>query len=81
MAKVTIIREIMLYDVELDISEEPTQEEVNQAVEKYIDKTEKDDPYRTLWDDTDQCGNPRIRVYDDYSGVEIYNSLENGTHN
>ena len=74
--KVTIVREIMLYDVDLNISDEPTQEEVNKAVKEYISEIEEDDPYRDLWDDTDECGNERIRVYDDYSGIEIYNSIE-----
>jgi len=75
--KVTIIREIMLYDIELDISDKPTQEEVNKAVKKVLNEYEDNDPYRLYWDDTDECGNERVRVYDDYSGVEIYNSLEN----
>lgn len=74
--KVTIIREIMRYDVELDLSDEPTQEEVNIAVKEVLDEYENLDPYRLDWDDTDECGNERVRVYDDYSGVEIYNSLE-----
>lgn len=78
--KVTIVREIMLYDVELNISDEPTQEEVNEAVRKVLDEYEDNDPYRLDWDTTDQCGNERVRVYDDYSGIEIYNSLENGLH-
>lgn len=74
--KVTIVREIMLYDVELNLSEEPTQEEVNEAVKKVLDEYEDNDPYRLDWDDTDQCGNERIRVYDNYSGIKIYDSLE-----
>lgn len=74
--KVTIIREIMLYDIELDISDEPTQEEVNEAVRKVLNEYEDNDPYRLNWDDTDQIGRERIRVYDDYSGIEIYNSIE-----
>ena len=74
--KVTIVREIMLYDVELDLSDEPTQEEVNEAVRKVLNEYEDNDPYRLDWDTMDDCGNERVRVYDDYSGVEIYNSLE-----
>ena len=75
--KVTIIREIFLFDVELDISEcPPTQEEVNSAVEKVLDEYENNDPYRLEWSDVDILGNPRIKVYDDYSGIEIYNSTE-----
>lgn len=74
--KVTIVREIMLYNVELDLSDEPTQEEVNEAVRKVLDEYEDNDPYRLDWDTTDDYGNERVRVYDDYSGVEIYNSYE-----
>ena len=78
--KVTIVREIMLYDIELDIPDKPTQEEVNEAVRNVLDEYEDNDPYRLDWDTTDQCGNERVRVYDDYSGVEIYNSIENDLH-
>ena len=74
--KVTIVKEIFLNDVELDVSEHPTQEEVNKAVKKVLREYEDYDPYGLNWDDTDCCGNERIRVYDDYSGIEIYNSLE-----
>lgn len=74
--EVTIVREIFLFDVELDVSECPTQEEVNSAVEKVLDEYENNDPYRIDWSDVDICGNPRIKVYDDYSGIEIYDSIE-----
>lgn len=75
--KVTIIREIMLHDIELDIPDKPTQEEVNEAIKKVLDEYEDNNLYKLGWDITDECGNERVRVYDDYSGVEIYNSLEN----
>lgn len=74
--EVTIIREIFLFDVELDVSECPTQEEVNSAVEKVLDEYENNDPYRQYWSDVDICGNHRIKVYDDYSGIKIYDSIE-----
>ena len=75
--KVTIVREIFLFDVELNVSSKyPTQEEVNSAVEKVLDECEDKDPYRLNWDDADTYGNPRIRVYDDYSGIKIYDSIE-----
>ena len=74
--EVTIVREIFLFDVELDVSECPTQEEVNSAVEKVLDEYENNDPYRLDWDDVDTYGNPRIRVYDNDSGIKIYDSIE-----
>ena len=74
--KVTIVREIFLFDVELNVSEHPTQEEVNSSIEKVLNECENKDPYRLNWDDADAYGNPRIRVYDDYSGIKIYDSIE-----
>ena len=74
--EVTIIREIFLFDIELDVSECPTQEEVNSAVEKVLDEYENNDPYRQYWSNVDILGNPRIKVYDDYSGIKIYDSIE-----
>ena len=75
--KVTIIRKIFLHNVELDIPEEPTQEQLNSAIEEYLKNDEIEDPYHINWDDTDYLGNERIEVYDDYTGLEVYNSLEN----
>lgn len=74
--KVTIIRKIFLHNVELDIPEYPTQDQLNKAVEEYLKNDEIEDPYHINWDDTDYVGNKRIEVYDDYSGIEIYNSIE-----
>ena len=74
--EVTIIREIFLFDIELDVSKCPTQEEVNSAVEKVLDEYENNDPDRLDWSDVDTYGNPRIRVYDNYSGIKIYDSIE-----
>lgn len=69
--EVTIIKKVFLHDVDLDVSENPTQEEINEAIEDYINF--HDD---LEWDDTDIMGNTRIEAYDNYSGCLIYNSIE-----
>lgn len=74
--KVTIIKKIFLHDVELDVPENITQEEFNKVVEDFLKQNELEDPYNINWDETDYLGNKRIEVYDDYTGVEVYNSFE-----
>ena len=67
--EVTIIKKIFLHDVELDLPRNPTQEQINKAIEDYINNDDLE------WDDTDYIGYERVKAYDNYSGVEIYDSM------
>ena len=66
--KITIKRTIFLHDVDIDVSEQPTQEEVDEAVKKVLEKNDNLDD----WDLEDYYGDEHVVATDDYSGVEIF---------
>jgi len=66
--KITIKRTVFLHDVDIDVSEQPTQEEVDEAVKKVLAENDDLDD----WDLEDYYGNECVVATDDSSGVEIF---------
>ena len=66
--KITIQRTIFLHDVEIEVSEQPTQEEIDEAVKKVLEENQDFND----WDERSYYGDECVTASDDESGVEIF---------
>ena len=65
--EVCIIKKLFL-TVDIDVPEDVTQEQINEAIEEEIgNHSDLDD-----WDETDWTGSERYEAYDTYSGLTIF---------
>lgn len=65
--EVTIIKKMFLNEIEIDVPDDATEEQIKEAVEKVIE----DNPYPEDWSQFNWQGQQEYEVYDTYTGCDI----------